>query len=80
MTTEQALDARARRAAHRAGYVALKSRWRSRELPPRGFMLIDLHTRFCVAGSYFNLSAEEVIEWCRDEPADEWRDFPPEAA
>jgi len=67
MPSEKAMDARARRAAHRAGYLALKSRWRHPGLPPRGFMLIDTATRSCVAGSYFDLSAEDVLEWCAED-------------
>ena len=67
MPSEKALEARARRAAQRAGYLALKSRWRHPGLPPRGFMLIDASTRFCVAGSYFDLSAEDVLSFCADE-------------
>jgi hypothetical protein len=59
MGTEQALDNRARRAAHRAGYIARKTRRRCRP----GFMLLDQRTGACIAGSSYDLSAQEVLEW-----------------
>jgi hypothetical protein len=47
--TEQALEARARRAAKRAGLMAYKSRWRAGTIDNRGgYMLIDLQTNFAV--------------------------------
>jgi hypothetical protein len=60
-----ALDARARRAATKAGYRAEKSRWRANSIDNHGgFMLTD--ERNCVVGGErFNMSAEDVIEFCR---------------
>jgi hypothetical protein len=65
--TESALDARARRAAHRLGWHVIKTR---RKLPSYlgGYMLID-ERRVCIGGSYFELSASDVIEYCREEIA-----------
>jgi hypothetical protein len=46
---------RVRRAAKRAGLIIRKSRSRD------GYMLLDSGTRACVAGSWFELSAEEAL-------------------
>jgi len=66
--SEHAMDARARRAARAAGYVARKSRWRRDSLDNRGgFMIVDPSYNFPVAGARYELTAEEVIAWCRDD-------------
>jgi hypothetical protein len=63
--SENALDQRARRAARRVGLVARKSRWRANSIDNHGgFMLVDPMTNGAVSGSRYDLSAEEVIEYC----------------
>jgi len=65
VTSPNALDQRARRAAKRAGLVAKKSRWRVGTVDNfGGYQLIDAHHNFIMDGSRFNLSAEEVIKIC----------------
>ena len=65
---ENAAEARARRAAQSAGYVARKSRSR-RDSPDNqgGFMIVDPSTNFPAAGFKYDMSAEDVIDWCKDE-------------
>jgi hypothetical protein len=66
--TERALEARARRAAKRAGLIVRKSRWRAGSVDNfGGFMLIDPYTNCVVEGSRFDLSAEWVIDYCSDD-------------
>ena len=61
---EKALEARARRAARAAGYVAKKSRWRVGSVDNYGhFMIVDPSTNFVVNGFRFDMIAEEVIEY-----------------
>jgi hypothetical protein len=61
----QALDARARRAALRAGLVARKSRWRRDTIDNYGgFVLIEPYTNVVVDGSRYDLTAEYIIEYC----------------
>jgi hypothetical protein len=63
--TEQSLEARARRAAKRAGYLAHKSRWRAGTIDNHGgFMIVDPRTNFVMASSRFDLTPEDVIAWC----------------
>jgi hypothetical protein len=63
-----ALDARARRAAASAGYLARKSRWRADSFDNQGeFMLVDATTNIVVAGYQFDMDAEEIIAWCKDD-------------
>ena len=63
-----ATDSRARRAARRAGLVARKSRWRWGSLDNHGeYMLVDPMTNFVVAGSRYDMTAEEVLDYCKDE-------------
>jgi len=60
------LEARARRAARRTGYKAIKSR-RSRSLNNLGgFALLDADRNLLVCGSNFELSAQDVIEICSE--------------
>jgi hypothetical protein len=65
--TEKALDSRARRAARRCGLHATKSRWRRNSIDNfGGFALVD--ERNCiVAGAHFDMSAEDVIDYCVQE-------------
>ena len=66
--SEKALDARARRAARRAGLMACKSTWRRDSIDNYGgYQLIDPYTNFVVNGSRFDLTAEQVIEMCSGE-------------
>jgi len=65
---ESAMEARARRAARSAGYVARKSRWRRNSLDNQGgFIIVDPHTNLPAAGVRYDMSAEEVIDWCTAE-------------
>jgi len=60
--SERALEARARRAARRAGYVARKTRWRAGSVDNHGgFQIIDPYTSYIMWGERFDLSPEEVI-------------------
>jgi hypothetical protein len=69
---EQALDARARRAAQRVGLVPRKSRWRANSIDNYGgFMLVDPYSNVVVDGSRYDLSAEYVIDYCQSEDGGE---------
>jgi hypothetical protein len=60
-----ALEHRARRAAKRAGLQARKSRWRVGTVDNYGdFSLIDPETNCMIAGFRFDMSPEEIIEYC----------------
>jgi hypothetical protein len=62
---ELRLEAKARRAAKRAGMKAIKSPERSIHINNLGgFMLIDPVRNWVVAGSQFELTAQEVIDRC----------------
>jgi hypothetical protein len=66
--SEAALESRARRAAKHAGLIARKSRWRLGSVDNFGqFRLVDRYGNYVVAGERFDLSAEEVIEYCRED-------------
>jgi len=75
MTSPNALDQRARRAAKRIGLVAQKSRRGAGTVDSwGGYQLIDSHHNLVVDGSRFDLSAEEVIKICeRDSWQQGWR-------
>lgn len=61
--SESALEARARRAAHRVGLIAKKSRWRRGSIDNFGqFMLLDENR--IVAGERFDLTPKAVIDFC----------------
>jgi len=62
--SQSSLDARARRTALRVGLLARKSRKRRDSWENQGgFMLVD--SRNCLAaGSQFDMSAEDVMEYC----------------
>jgi hypothetical protein len=63
-----AIDSRVRRAARRAGLVARKSRWRAGSIDNYGeYMLVDPATNFVVAGSRYDMTPEEVLDYCKDE-------------
>jgi hypothetical protein len=57
MTTDHAIDHRARRAAKSVGLIARKKHG--------GFQLIEPLSNAVVAGERFDLSAEEVLEVCK---------------
>ncbi len=60
-------DSAARRAARRVGYVARKSRWRKYSIDNYGdFMIVDPSTNVPVAGSRYDYTAEDVVEYCRE--------------
>jgi hypothetical protein len=61
----KALEAKARRAARRSGFVAAKSRERSLHSNNRGgFQLIEPYRNEVVNGVRYDLTVEEVIEFC----------------
>jgi hypothetical protein len=61
------MEARARRAAKRIGLYAKKSRWRSGSIDNfGGFMLVDPYINCVVNGERFNMSAEDVIKFCKE--------------
>jgi len=63
----KSLEARARRAARRAGLMAKKWRGRLGTIDNYGgFMLIAPHSNCVVEGERFQLSPDDVIEICRE--------------
>jgi hypothetical protein len=63
--TEKSLQQRARRAARRVGLMAKKSRWRLGTVDNYGgFMLLDPWRNLVRRGERFDMSAQEVIEYC----------------
>jgi hypothetical protein len=65
ITSTNAIEQRARRAAKRIGLIAKKSRWRAGSIDNRGgFMLIDPYTNGVVSGSRFDLSPEDILDYC----------------
>jgi hypothetical protein len=66
MTTDPRIDHRARRAAKRVGLVARKSRRRAGTVDNHGgFQLIEPLTNAVVRGERFDMSAEDVLEFCK---------------
>ena len=65
--SKQALDSRARRAAHKVGLKAHKSRRRESYDNQGGYMLIEPDRNLCVAGLRYDMPAEDVIEYCIEE-------------
>jgi hypothetical protein len=66
--TDKAKDARARRAAEREGLIARKSRWRRDSVDNYGqFMLVDSRHNLPVAGFRYDMSAEEVMDYCKED-------------
>jgi hypothetical protein len=65
--SDAALDGRARRAARKVGLKATKTRCRSNSVDNYGgFQIIDPHSNLIVAGVRFDMSAEQVIEYCKE--------------
>lgn len=61
----RSLDSKARRRARKAGLIARRSR-RLHPLENHGeFMLVEPSTGFPVAGFKYDMSAAEVLEFCR---------------
>lgn len=64
---ELALDARARRAAKRCGLFAVKSKKALWPLQNHGgFRLVDARYNCAVSGLYFDLTAEDVLDYCAE--------------
>jgi hypothetical protein len=61
-----AIESKARRAAARVGLVARKSRTMNPAINQGEFMVVDPETKGPVTGFNYDLSAEEVIEFCKD--------------
>ena len=61
---ESAIDARARRAAKRVGLIARKSRRRVGSCDNHGGFMLVTESNAIRAGERFDLSADEVIEYC----------------
>lgn len=65
-STDKAKDCRARRAAQKAGLIARKTRWRKDSCENEGhFMLVDASTNLPVAGFRYDMSAAEVMLYCK---------------
>lgn len=61
---DTALESRARRAAKRAGYRLQKSRSRTFHMNDYGeFMIVDAESDCVVAGSRYDMSAEDVLSF-----------------
>jgi hypothetical protein len=64
------MENRARRAAKRAGLVAKKAgRWRANSIDNRGGFQILNAQNLVVAGEKFDLTPEQVIEFCQSRAA-----------
>ena len=69
LITSQALEARARRSAQRVGLCACKSRKHVGSIDNYGdFKLIDISTNCPVGGFRYDMTAQEVIEYCVPHP------------
>lgn len=66
---EKRAEERARRAAGKVGLLAKKSRRAFGFYNQGGFMLLDPFRNFVVWGERFDLSADAVIEFCRERAA-----------
>jgi hypothetical protein len=66
---QRRLDDAARRSAAKLGIIARRARGRKfNGVPlPNGFRLLDAEGN-CIAGEDYSLSAEDVIEFCRQVP------------
>jgi hypothetical protein len=66
---EKALEARARRAAKSAGFIARKSRSQVGNplVNQGGFQIMDGFSGFPVFGWTFDLSAQDVLDWLADD-------------
>ena len=68
--SEKSLEACARRAARRAGLIAMKWRGRLGTIDNYGgFMLIEPVSSCVIEGERFQLSPDDVIEICREREA-----------
>jgi hypothetical protein len=68
--TESAMDSRARRAAKKAELVAEKSAWRKDSIDNRnGFRIVDPYYNRVIAGVRYDMSAQEVINFCAEKGA-----------
>jgi hypothetical protein len=69
-TNDKAIEQKARRAARRVNLEARKSRWRLDSIDNYGgFRIVDPYRNAVVAGERFDMSAEEVIQFCQHRPA-----------
>ena len=58
---------RARRAAKRIGLKARRSRWRAGSIDNLGdFQIIDPQQNWVIAGERFDLTADDVVEFCAE--------------
>jgi hypothetical protein len=65
-TNERTIEQKARRAACRVDLNARKSRWRLDSIDNHGgFQIVDPYRNAIVAGERFDMTAEEVIEFCQ---------------
>ena len=65
MPTDRAMEARARRAAKRAGFIARKSRARTWSCDnQQQFQLVDASSNVIWEGDRFELTPEDVIAFC----------------
>jgi hypothetical protein len=63
-------DQSARRAAARVGLRAKKSRRRANSINNfGGFALVDPGANFVVAGARFDMTAADVVAWCKGSKA-----------
>jgi hypothetical protein len=70
MTDEKTLEQRARRTAKRVGLRATKSRWRRDTIDNYGgFQLVDPDRNAVIDGVRFELTAQEVMDRCREAQA-----------
>lgn len=61
-------DSAARRAAKRAGLRIVRSRWRRYSCDNYGgYQLINANRNWIVAGERFDLTPDDVIDWCTTE-------------
>jgi hypothetical protein len=67
MTSEKAIDEKARRAARREGLVARKSRSANVLENLGGYQIVDPHTGIPVAGFRYDLTPGAVIDYCTAE-------------
>jgi hypothetical protein len=71
---EAAHEAQARRAAKRVGLVATKSRWRRNTIDNHGgFQILDPFRNWIVAGVRFDMTPQQVIEYCAIAGVHGWR-------
>jgi hypothetical protein len=75
MPDTEASDSQARRAATRIGLRARKSRLRRDTIDNYGhYMLIDPWRNFVIAGFRFDLTADDVVDWCSRQGVSKFHD------